>query len=133
MPLVPLKEIIYKDLDLTFAKHPVTNQPAVLKNANAISRSIKNLVLTNRFERLFQPNTYSDVVATLFENFDPITVQILKNAIIDVIKNNEKRAQLMDVIINEDFDNNGLEVTVMYMPLNAREIVEVRIFLERTR
>lgn len=129
----PLKEILYKDLDITFSMHPYTKQPAVLKNSNAISRAVKNLVLTNRNERLFQPYVYSNVVATLFENFDPITVQILKNDITNVIKNYEPRAEIIRLDVVENFDNNGLDVTIRYKPLNSKEVVEIDLFLERTR
>ena len=129
----PIKEILYKDLDITFAKHPITNQPAVLKNENAISRAVKNLVLTNKYERRFQPTVYSDVVASLFENFDPVTVQVIKNDIRNVIRNYEPRADLIRIDLHDNLELNGIDVTIVYRPLNAKELVNIAVFLERTR
>jgi phage baseplate assembly protein W len=129
----PLKDIIFKDLDITFAKHPITNQPAVLKNENAISRAVKNLVLTNKYERRFRPNVYSDVIASLFENFDPITVQIISNDVKNVVKNYEPRAELLRVNLVEDLDHNGFTISITYRPLNFKDLVIIDVFIERVR
>lgn len=129
----PLKEITFKDLGLSFDKHPLTNQPSVVKNENAISRSIKNLVLTSQYERLFQPFVFSDVKSSLFDNHDPITVQMIKTSIEDVIASYEPRAKLISVELVDRLELNAYEVTVTYMPLNTKSVVSVEMFLERIR
>jgi phage baseplate assembly protein W len=131
--LTPIKEIAYKDIDIRFTINPNTGDIGVLKNAQAISRSIKNLVLTNRYERPYKSNLSSDVLRSLFENYSPASVMVMENRIRDVIRNYEPRAQLLDVSADPKFDSNILTVNVIYRPINAKEPVEIAIFLERLR
>lgn len=133
MAITPLKQVIFKDLDIKFQAHPETGQLSVLKNHAAITRSIKNLVFTNKYESLFKPNVYSNVYASLFDNFDPITAQVLRNDVRDVINNYEPRAELISISLQEELDLNGITITVTYRPLNMAEPVTIDVFLERIR
>ena len=123
----------YSDLDLDFIMHPTTKDVVVKKGADAIKRSVRNLILTNFYDRPFRPYIGSNVNKLLFENMNPLTATFLKNAIIEVITNYEPRVRLSDVQLGEDPDNNGINVTLSYVILNRSEPVITTIFLERIR
>lgn len=123
----------YSDLDLDFIMHPTTKDVVVKKGADAIKRSVRNLILTNFYDRPFRPYIGSNVNKLLFENMNPLTATFLKNAIIEVITNYEPRVRLSSVELGEDPDNNGINVTLSYVILNRSEPVVTTIFLERIR
>ena len=64
---------VYKDLNLNFTKNPVTGDIATLSDVNAVKRSVRNLLLTNHYDKLFHPEIGSNIPYLLFENFGPIT------------------------------------------------------------
>lgn len=123
----------YVDLDLDFFKHPYTNDVSKKTGAEAIKRSIRNLIFTNFYERPFQPGLGSQVTAMLFENATMTTENFLKDAITSCINNFEPRVKMTDVIVETDYDRNGFNVTLKYIIL-ARELpVVTTLFLERIR
>jgi phage baseplate assembly protein W len=123
----------YSDLDLDFIMHPTTKDVVIKKGADAIKRSVRNLILTNFYDRPFRPYIGSNVNKLLFENMNPLTATFLKDAIIEVITNYEPRVRLSSVELGEDPDNNGINVTISYVILNRSEPVVITIFLERIR
>lgn len=133
MASAPVKPIIYKDLDLKFLAHPVTGNIKVLTNTDAIKQSVINTVLLDAYETLYDSGNYTDTYATLFENFTPTTVDILKNRIKISIQNYEPRAELINIAVAEGYDQNSLNISIYFLPINALEPVEVNVFLARTR
>lgn len=127
------KQNIFKDLNIKFSAHPETGQLTVLNNEAAISRAIRNLVLTNKYERLFQPTIYSNLPASLFENFGALQAQVLRNAIRDVINSYEPRAELLNITLRDDLDRNGIDVSIIYRPINSSVPVTINLLLERVR
>lgn len=123
----------YVDLDLDFLPHPVTKDLRKKIDAEAIKASIITLVLTNFGERPFQPNLAGNVSALLFENATPITAQVLRNSIIDVIKRYETRAEVLDVVVVDRSDQNAFDVSVYFHITNRTEPVVAKIMLQRTR
>lgn len=124
----------YKDLDLDFFKNPTTKDVMKKVGAEAIKRSIRNLVFTNFYEKPFHPEIGSDVRRMLFDNIDSPLVQIyLQDAIRDLINNFERRVRLTSVIVDEDYDNNGFNVQMEYIILNRNIEVTSTLFLERIR
>jgi len=121
-------------LSVTFKKHPVTDDLVTVKDKAAITQSIVNLLLTNKGERLFQPEIGSGIYATLFEPLDYGTAGIIRSAVVDVLERYEPRILVNNVIALPDFDNNGYSVEVTYS-IRGREDtpVAVEFFLERTR
>ena len=85
---------IYSDLDLNFAVTPGKKDVNKKKDIEAVKQSVRNLILTNHYERPFHPEIGSSVRSLLFENINPITTNILKRAIGEVITNFEPRARL---------------------------------------
>jgi len=129
---------IYKDLNLFFTKNPLTKDVSKVTDVQAIKRSVRNLVLTDRGERLFHPEIGGDVKGSLFENFTPIMEFELRSAIENVIKIYEPRVVLEDVKVNDpsgnDLDNNRLRITIQFYLDNVPEVLEeVDVFLNRIR
>ena len=87
----------FVDLDLNFNVHPTTKDINKFKNENAIINSVKNLVLTNHYERPFQPDLGSNLKRLLFEPVDNATAALLEREITETIENFEPRVQLRDV------------------------------------
>jgi len=125
---------IYSDLDLFFSHNNNTKDVNRIYDAQAVKRSIRNLVLLNTFEKPFHPEISSDVRATLFELMTPVTAIILARQIQDVIENFEPRARLVGVKAYPDLDRNAYDVSVEFYVVNApTELVELTLPLERLR
>ena len=134
----PRSNFIYKDLNLFFTKNPLTKDVSKVTDVQAIKRSVRNLVLTDRGERLFHPEIGGDVKGSLFENFTPIMEVELQSAIKNVINIYEPRVVLEDVKVNDpsgnDLDNNRLRITIQFYLDNVPEVLEeVDVFLNRIR
>lgn len=132
-PIVTSRQPDYSDLDLDFLPHPTTGDVLIKTGADAIKRSVRNLILTNFYEKPFRPGIGSSALKLLFDNVNPLTANFLKNAIIEVIKNYEPRVQIVDVTVSFDVDNNGYNARLQYVILNRNEPVTTTIFLERIR
>lgn len=124
---------IYKDLDLAFIPHPIRKDLNKKTGYNAVIQSVKNLVLLSHYEKPFHPEIGSNIRKMLFEPLDPITATIISREIEDVITNFEPRVDLKDVIVQENIDGNGYDVTVEFFLLNLEEPIIVDLFLERLR
>jgi len=124
----------FKDLSVTFKKHPVTDDLVTVKDNAAISQAIVNLLLTNKGEKLFQPNVGSEIYKTLFEPLDYGTAGIIRSTVIEVLEKYEPRIIVSEIRVIPDFDNNSYSVELSYT-IRGREDrpVSVQIFLERTR
>ena len=123
----------YRDLDLDFTRHPVTNDVVKIEDVNAVKRSVKNLIQTNHYERPFHPELGCGIRELLFENFTPLTGIFIRRKVEEVITNYEPRARLSQVTVNEQPDRNGIEVTVYFYVMNIPEPVSVSTLLQRIR
>jgi len=124
---------IYSDLNLNFTKNPATKDVARLTDIEAVKRSVRNLILTNRFERPFHPEIGSSVRALLFENITPLNAVLLQDRIEEVIENFEPRVNLNQVIVQDEIDNNQYRVTISFYVVNTPEPVTITEFLQRLR
>jgi phage baseplate assembly protein W len=91
------------------------------------------LILTNHYERPFNPNIGSNVRKLLFENVDIITATALEREISQTIENYEPRVRLSKVYVNADFDNNGFKVRMDFFVVNKTDPITINFFLERIR
>jgi phage baseplate assembly protein W len=128
----------YRDLDLDFLAHPTTGDVVKKTGFDSIKRSIRNLILTNFYDRKFRSYIGSNAQKILFDNINPLTATFLKNSIIEVIENFEPRARLYDtpdrgVFVRVDPENNGYFVKIAFIEVNRSEPVEIDMFLERIR
>ncbi len=132
-PIVTSRQPDYADLDLDFIPHPTTGDIIRKTGQDAIKRSVRNLILTNYYEKPFRPGIGSNALRLLFDNANPLTATFLKDAIMEVIRNYEPRVEMINVAVNFDIDNNGYNVDMQYVILNRNEPVITTIFLERIR
>lgn len=123
----------FYDLDLNFQPHPVTGDIVRIKNENAIVTSVKNLLLTNFYDRLFNPQIGSNLNNLLFEMLDGLTAGSIAEDIRTVIRNFEPRVRVDSVNVTPDYDNNGFNVTMEFFIVNNPEPISINFFLERTR
>jgi len=124
----------YTDLDLFFAKKATSKDISKVTDIQAVKRSIRNLVLTNHYEKPFHPEIGSGVRGILFEPMTPLTAHILTRKIEDVIENFEPRARLISVRAQPNLDRNEYECTIEFFVVNTpTELVDLTVFLERLR
>ena len=125
---------VYKDLNLHFTRNPVTGDVATVTDVNAVKRSIRNLLLTNHYERPFHPEIGSDIPALLFENFGPITGNQLSRNIEEMILNFEPRARVETVECFPVPDSNRYDVRIYFYVENLpTELIEFQTILESVR
>ena len=123
----------YSDLNLNFTRNPATGDVARLTDIESVKRSVRNLILTNQFERPFHPEIGSSVRALLFENVTPLNAVLLEDRIREVIINFEERALITSVRVIDDADRNGYRVIINFQVLNSVENVSITEFLQRLR
>ena len=124
----------YTDLDLFFGRKSVSKDINKVTDVQAVKRSIRNLVLTNFYEKPFHPEIGCGVRGLLFELMDPLTSYAIAKQIEITVENFEPRARLIGVRANPDLDRNEYEVTLEFYVVNApTELVDLTIFLERLR
>ena len=131
MPLP--KSVVYKDFDIIFDRHPVTRKLNTLTNNDAVKRSLKNIILTNKFERAYSPNFGSDIKSRLFEQFDTNIADDIANDIEFAVANYEPRVQLIDVLVREVPDQHGIEITIKFRARNQVDVDQLELFIERVR
>ena len=128
----------FKDISLSFKKHPVTNDIAVLKNADAIKRSVRNLVQTIPNERFFNSTIGSEVKNLLFNNalgfIDFGTAAIIEKQILTTIENYEPRVSNLEVNVEPRPDSNEFEVNVIFDIVGQTfPLQEFKFILKATR
>jgi phage baseplate assembly protein W len=123
----------YSDLDLNFTIHPVKKDINVYTDEMAVINALKNLILTNHYERPFQPDLGSNVRKLLFENLDIITAAALEKEIEQTITNFEPRVQILDISVAPNDEKNSYGVTMRFNVINRTEPVTISFLLERIR
>ena len=123
----------FKDLDLSFNIHPVKKDINKHVGVKAVINSIKNLVLTNHYEKPFQPEIGSNVRKLLFEQLDSLTAIALQREISQTIGNFEPRAKVSKISVIVDYDNNGFGVDLEFYEVNQSNPITITFFLERNR
>jgi hypothetical protein len=127
------KKSLYSDFHMDFFKNPVSLDLAVNRDEEAVKQSIKNLLLTDRGERPFQPNLGSDIRKMLFENLTPNTSLVMREMIRETVEQYEPRANLIGVDIIATPDNNAVRVVVVFNVINSEEEVTLVTTLTRVR
>jgi phage baseplate assembly protein W len=124
---------IYSDLDLTFKRLPGTGDVAMRYDDQAVIASVRNLLLTNFYERPFQPKLGSNVDALLFEPVNDLTASILENEIQNVINNFEPRVQIKSISAVVNPDNYSFSVNLEFYIGNNTTPTNVNLILQRSR
>ena len=124
----------FKDLSVTFKKHPVTDDLVTVKDTAAITQSITALLLTMKGERPFQPNLGCGLQKMLFEPLDYASAGLIKSEIKDTLQRYEPRISIENIRCTPDGDNNGYKVDLSFFVIGRDDTpVAVDFFLERTR
>ena len=124
----------FKDLSVTFKKHPVTDDLIVVKDNAAIAQAVQNLIFTRIGERVFQPNLGSRLLNLLFEPLDNATAALISLEIRQVLERYEPRISVLNVLTYPDSDENGFQVELSYIIVGRNDQpVAVEFFLESTR
>lgn len=123
----------YSDLDLNFTVHPIKKDINKNVDAMAVINSIKNLILTNHYERPFQPSVGCNVQKLLFDNMDNITAIAIKREILQTIQNFEPRVGIETISVKPDFENNAFSVDMRFYIVNQTTPITIQFFLERAR
>jgi phage baseplate assembly protein W len=123
----------FSDIDFNFTPHPVTGDVTRKFDEESIKQSVRNLVLTQNYERPFHSEIGSSVRGLLFEPASPMLTMLLKRAITDTIINFEPRVRLIDVVVLILPDTNEVNVTIEFSIVNTQRPLVVTLTLKRTR
>ena len=124
----------FKDINITFKKHPVTNDLVVSRDASAIKQSIVNLLLTNKGERPFNPDYGSNIRSYLFEPLDYATAGQVSASIEGTLAEFEPRIDVISIEAYPNFNDNGFNVELEYAIVGSdNPPTAVELFLSRTR
>ena len=118
---MPLERVSsgFKDVSMSFQANPLNFDLIGLKNEISIARSVRNIVFSLPGEKFFDEDFGSRISASLFENIDEISANIINDEIRQSIINYEPRVNLLDVITNPNFDNNAFDVIIIYEIIGA--------------
>lgn len=123
----------YTDLDFTFTRHPVKDDIVLSVDDKAVIRSVRNLILTNHYERPFHPEIGSNVRKMLFEPISPLTANYLQREIEDTIKNFEPRVRLQQVVVQTEPDSNAYSAIISFFINNNTTPTTINFVLQRLR
>lgn len=127
------KPTYYSDFTNNFSLNPQTGYLAMVTNEQAVINSIRNLILTNKFERLYQPNVGSKIQALLFDLNDPTTHDLLTKTITETINNFEPRARQVGVSVDQVLDSEQVSITIAFTMLNIVQPIAFSLILKRVR
>ena len=124
---------IYSDLNLSFTKNPATKDVTRVFDVQAIKRAVKNIILTNKYERAFNSDFGCNLRGFLFENITEPLLVIIKDRVAMAIEKYEPRVSVEDVVVKEDIDKNGISIMVSFLINGTEAPVSVSTFLQRVR
>lgn len=123
---------LYSDIDNAFIPHPIYNDILPINDIDSVKQSLKNLLLTNQYDRCFQPDVYSDISSLLFEQVDIFSQIELKEKIENIIDVYEPRISNYEVEVSDDSQNNAYRVSVKF-ETSYDSSSEIVIYLTRIR
>lgn len=130
-----LKRTVNRDFDLQFRAHPSTGKLLMKKDDDTVKQALKNLVLTNQYERPFRPNYGGNVRKRLFDLHTSVAKSDYENLIETAVKNYEPRALLDSNSINiiEYPDENGLVINIRFKNQTTLNDIQLDVNLNRVR
>lgn len=123
----------YRDLDFNFLMHPRTGDVSVKEDADAIKQSVRNLVLTQFYERPFQSRLGSRVHSLLFESFTPFLKEVIATEVSNVIRNYEPRVVLLNINVLSEPESHSITLDILFKIRNTDLPISVDVILEKTR
>jgi len=128
-----VKQEYFTDFLDNFDSHPVNNSLAKAVNENSVKQSIRNLLLTNIGERLFQPTIGSNILYALFEPNDIVTSENITSFVKSTITQNELRAVLLSVNVYPNPDQSSFDVNIIFSLINSNIPIQMTVILKRVR
>jgi phage baseplate assembly protein W len=124
----------FKDFNLNFKPHPVTEDLQVVKDSADIKQSIKSLLLTRRGERLFNSDLGTSLSDLLFEPLDFGTASLIRDEIYEVIGTYESRIDIIELNVDINADDNGYDIQLEYVIRGRSDLQNnIEFFLESSR
>lgn len=123
----------YDDFTLSFDVHPTTGDLIKITNEDSLKQSLTQLFNTNLTERLYQPMFGTKIKSLLFEVLDEKTSNDIKLVLETAIKNCEQRISNFEIFVTANYDKNGYDVKIVFVPNNIPQETELEIFLNRKR
>lgn len=127
------KVTIYSDFKKNLEVSPLSQDLTLNKDEDAVKESIKNLILTDRGERLMQPNLGGNIQAMLFENLTPSVLKLIEENVRTTIVLYEPRAELQDITVTSNIDDNAVKIRITFYIKNVEQPIDLDVFIERTR
>lgn len=127
------KDTLFKDIPLGFSAHPVTGNVKAVTNREAVKQSVKLIVLTNFFERPYNPYLGGHILSQLFENVDSMTEFNITKNIKQALDNFEPRAIVDEVRTQANPEGNSISATITFRIKNDPDPISVDVLLERIR
>tara|TARA_B100001113_G_C20946747_1_gene551284 strand:- start:430 stop:855 length:426 start_codon:yes stop_codon:yes gene_type:complete len=122
----------YSDLDVMFIAHPISGDVAIKKDSDAVKRSVRNILLTNNYERPFKPNFGANLRARLFELNDFGMKDLIVSDIQEALVALEPRIRNVRCRI-VDSDDNNINITVFYTIINGNRSTQTDVKINRIR
>ena len=123
----------FTDFNLLFTSHPITADVTIKSDEEAVKQSLRNLISTRNYERPFHPEIGCQIHGLLFENFNPVTAQVMKKTILDTITKFEPRVTILDVNIRERVDNNDIICDIIFRLNNSDRPITLTTLITRVR
>lgn len=123
---------VYKDIDLSFKKHPISKDVLKKTDVDAVKQSLKTLFMISPLEKPFEPNFGIGLQSLLFENMSPPLVGIIQRKIKEQIYRFEPRCIIDDIAVNDDYDK-GVSITLSFHVIGNSATQSFNFVLERTR
>jgi phage baseplate assembly protein W len=131
---MPPRTRTYKDLDLNFLVHPNTKDLVYVKDVDSIKKAVKNIVLTNFYERHFNDSFGCHIRGLLFEPMSFFTALSIQQTIEEVLTVYEPRIELISVDVEMDEqEENGYDITITFSIKNQVAPIKIEFFLERVK
>jgi len=124
---------LYSDFRKDLLTSPLSEDIVMLRDEDAVKESIKNLLLTDPGERPMQPFLGGGIREMLFENMSPATLKLIKNKVQTTIEVYEPRAELIDISVSSQIDDNVVSVQVTFYIRNRQQPITLDVILERIR
>jgi phage baseplate assembly protein W len=129
----PVRTNIYSDIFTNFNAHPNTGVLLVRSDVDAVKRALRNLLMTNKGERVFDSNLGSNIKSLLFEPSTEINRRQLQTLIREAIETYEKRAILQDVVVSLSNDEETYIIDVYFRIINSPDVNNLNVKLDRIR
>ena len=123
----------YADLDLDFSPNPITKDISMKQDVEAVKRAVRNLIFTNKYEKLFQPEVEAGIDRLLFENFGSVRLVTLRNRLEQAIVNFEPRITEVEVFVQEIPDKHSILIEIVFRVRNIPQLESLQIELNRVR